>query len=278
MRVIPSHKSNRISTGIEGLDRMLEGGLMAGRIYMLSGDSGSGRSTICGHFLMDGVKKGEDVLYVTIDSPPGDLSANLSSFNWDAGKIIILNAHPRVREYKVRGSLLEVTSQRSVGSLKDMDDKDRPVQPGTSADLSLPTLQLMLKKEFEAKSYQRLVIDSIISLKLLGAQDVQWELGINSIIRLLMEEGVTSLIVSDNHKRDEPLRPEFLMSHGILRTHRFIVNGKVHRGIYVEKMRGSAHDLQIRPLDITHKGVEVNSAKALMPEVLSQLSTRYPMP
>jgi len=276
--MLSSQKVKRVSTGIDGLDKMLEGGLVASRIYMLSGDAGSGRSTICGHFLMDGVKKGEDVLYVTVDSPPADLSANLSSFNWDAGKIIILNAHPRVREYKVRGSLLEVTSQRSVGSLKDMDDnRDKPVQPGSSADLSLPTLQLMLKKEFESMSYQRLVIDSIISLKLLGAQDIQWELGINSILRLLMEEGVTTLMVTDNHRRDEPLRPEFLMAHGIIKTHRIVVNGKVYRGIYVEKMRGSSHDQQIRPLDITERGVEVNSSKALMPEVLSQLSSKYPM-
>jgi len=276
--MLSQQKLKKMSTGIEGLDKMLEGGLIASRIYILAGDAGSGRSTICGHFLMEGVKKGEDVLYVTVDSPPADISANLSSFNWDAGKIIILNAHPRVREYKVRGSLLEVTSQRSVGSLKDMEDKDRPAQPGSSADLSLPTLQLMLKKEFESKSYQRLVIDSIISLKLLGGQDIQWELGINSILRLLMEEGVTTLIVSDTPKRDEPLRAEFLMAHGIIRTHRFVVNGKVYRGIFVEKMRGSAHDLQMRPLDITNKGVEVSSSKTLMPEILSQLSSRYPMP
>ena len=271
-------KLNRAHTGIEGLDRMLEGGLLANRTYILAGDAGSGRSSICGHFLMEGVNKGEDVLYVTVDSPPADISSNLSSFKWDAGKIMILNAHPRVREFKVRGSLLEVTSQRSVGSLKDMDDKDKPVQPGTSADLSLPTLQLMLKKEFEGKSYQRLVIDSIISLKLLGGQDVQWELGINSILRLLMEEGVTTLIVSDTPKHEEPLRPEFLMAHGVIRTHRFVVNGKVYRGVFVEKIRGSGHDMQMRPLDITGKGVEVDSSKVLMPAVLSQLSTRYPTP
>jgi KaiC/GvpD/RAD55 family RecA-like ATPase len=274
--MLPHHGLKRASTGVDGLDRMLDGGLIAGRTYILAGDAGSGRSTICGHFLMDGVKKGEDVLYVTVDSPPADISANLSSFNWDPGKIIILNAHPRVREYKVRGSLLEVTSQSSVGALADMGDEEAP-KAGSAADLSLPTLQLMLKKEFESKSYNRLVIDSIISLKLLGAQDIQWELGINSILRLLMEEGVTTLIVSDTPKRDDPLRPEFLMAHGIIRTHRFVVNGKVYRGVFVEKMRGSAHDMQMRPLDITPKGVEVSYTKTLMPEIISQLSSRYPL-
>jgi len=275
---MPSNKVGKVSTGISGLDKMVDGGLLEGRLYMLAGDAGSGRSTICGHFLMDGVNKGEEVLYVTVDSPPGDISTNLSSFNWDAGKIIILNAHPRVREYKARGSLLEVTSQRSVGSLKDMDENDQQAQVGSSADLSLPTLQLMLKKEFESKSYQRLVIDSIISLKLLGAQEIQWELGINSILRLLMEEGITTLVVSDTPKKDEPLRPEFLMAHGIIRTQRFVVNGKVHRGIFIEKMRGTAHDTQVRPLDITAKGVEIETGKLLKPEVLTQLAQKYPIP
>lgn len=273
-------KLGRVSTGIDGLDRMLEGGLISGRTYILSGDAGSGKSTICGHFMMEGVKNGEEVLYVTIDSPPADINANMQSFGWDAGKIMILNAHPKVREYKVRGSLIEVASQRGVGSLKEMDDKEKLAQQeaGTSADLSLPSLQLRLQKEFEDKSYDRLVIDSVISLRLLGAEEIQWELGINSVLRLLAEEGVTTMIVADNTKIHERVRPEFFLSHGIIKTHRIVAGGKVFRCIYIEKLRGSSHDTQVHPLRITSKGLEVDTMKPLPSEVLAELSKKYPAP
>lgn len=271
----------RVSTGVDGLDEMLDGGLISGRTYILSGDAGSGRSTLCAHFLMEGVKNGEDVLYVTIDSNPEDISANISSFGWDTGKIMILNAHPRVREYKVRGSLIEVSStSKTAAALKDTGDKGKAAQQpaGGQADLSLPSLQLRIQKEFEDHSYDRLVIDSVVSLKLLSSEEISWELGINSIFRLLSEEGITALIVADNPKPSEAVRPEFFMSHGIIKTCRLTANGKVYRSIYVEKLRGSGHDTQMRPMRITSKGLEVDSTKAMLPEVLAPFAQRFPRP
>jgi circadian clock protein KaiC len=281
MTVLSAQGLDRISTGITGLDEMLDGGLIAGRTYILSGDAGSGRSTLCAHFLMEGIRNGEEVLYVTIDSNPADISANIASFGWDVGKIMILNAHPRVREYKVRGSLIEVSStSKSAASLKMMDDKEKAAQQqaGIQADLSLPSLQLRLQKEFEDHSYDRLVIDSVVSLKLLSSEEISWELGINSILRLLSEEGITTMIVADNPKPTEPVRPEFFMAHGIIKTCRLVASGRVYRAVYVEKMRASTHDNQVRPMRITSKGVQVDSTKTMLPEVLASLALKFPRP
>lgn len=270
----------RVSTGIEGLDKMLDGGLFAGRLYLLIGNSGSGRSTIGGHFLMDGIQQGEDVLYVAIDSSPSDISACMSSFGWDARKIVILNAHPKVRDYKVRGSVVEVSSQRTVGAMGEMGEWDKPSQQtgGVSSDLSLPSLQLMLQKELEDKSYDRILIDSLASLKMFGAEEIQWELGINSIFRLLAEEGATTLMISDVPKPSEPVRAEFFLSRGIIRTIRSVVGGKMYRGIFVEKFRGSAHDLHIRPMRITSTGIQIDAGKTLPPTVIPGLSRDFPKP
>lgn len=273
-------KMNRVSTGIENLDKMLHGGLIAGRTYIVAGDPGSGKSTLCSHFLMEGIKNEETVLYVTIDEPPADISSNLGSFGWDPGKITILNAHPKVKDYKVRGSLIEVAAHRSIGALKEMDKKEeKGSKDGSSGpDLSLPGLQLMLQKEFDAKSYDRLVIDSIISLRLLGAKEIEWELGINSLIRLLTEENITTLLVSNNPYPDERLRSEFFLSRGILRMHRMTVKGKIYRCIYIEKFKGSAHDPQVRSMKITFRGIEIDSKRSLPPEAMETLIRRYPRP
>ncbi|MEM2839045.1 MAG: ATPase domain-containing protein [Thermoplasmata archaeon] len=275
-----NHELMRVPTGIEGLDRMLDGGLFAGRLYLLIGNSGSGRSTIGGHFLMDGIQHGEDVLYVAIDSSPADINACMSCFGWDTRKIVILNAHPRVRDYKARGSVVEVSSQRTVGAMGEMGEWDKASQqPGTvSSDLSLPTLQLMLQKELEDKSYDRILIDSLTSLKMFGAEEIQWELGINSIFRLLAEEGATTLMISDVPRIPEPVRAEYFLSRGIIRTIRTVVGGKTHRGIFVEKFRGSAHDLHVRPMRITQKGVHIDADKTLPPAIMAEIAREFPRP
>ena len=275
----PASKRRRASTGIEGLDKMLDGGLIPGRTYILMGDHGSGKSTLCGHFLMEGIKRGEEVLYVTIDAPPSDISTSFIGYGWDAGKITILNAHPRVRDYKARGSLIEVAAQRSVSTISEMSDKEKGNnQALVSPDLSLPSLQLMLQKEFESKAYDRLVIDSILSLRMLGAEEVQWEIGINSIFRLLAEEGLTTIIVSDIPKQYDNIRPEFILSRGIIRMNRLVVAGKTYRAISAQKMRGSGHDDQVRPVKITSHGITVEASKVLPPEVVTQLAMSFPKP
>ncbi|RYZ85982.1 MAG: circadian clock protein KaiC, partial [Proteobacteria bacterium] len=55
-----------ISTGIPGLDHVLGGGLTKERLYLLEGDPGSGKTTMALQFLIEGAKRGENVLYITL--------------------------------------------------------------------------------------------------------------------------------------------------------------------------------------------------------------------
>jgi KaiC/GvpD/RAD55 family RecA-like ATPase len=57
----------RISTGISGLDQLIQGGLPAESITLVSGPPGSGKSIFCFQFLYRGVKENEKVLYLTLD-------------------------------------------------------------------------------------------------------------------------------------------------------------------------------------------------------------------
>ena len=56
----------RISTGSEGLDNILGGGLDANRMYLYEGSPGAGKTTIAMQFLLEGVSQGKHVLYVTL--------------------------------------------------------------------------------------------------------------------------------------------------------------------------------------------------------------------
>jgi predicted ATP-dependent serine protease len=66
--------SDRISTGIAELDSVLGGGLTAQRVYLLEGTPGSGKTTIALQFLLDGAKRGEQGLYITLSETAAELS------------------------------------------------------------------------------------------------------------------------------------------------------------------------------------------------------------
>src|SRR5918998_1334655 len=64
-----------VSTGISGLDDILAGGLPAGRLYLLQGDPGTGKTTVAVQFLLEGVRAGEPVVYVTLSETRDELDS-----------------------------------------------------------------------------------------------------------------------------------------------------------------------------------------------------------
>jgi len=259
---------HRMSTGVEGMDQMLDGGLIPGRPYVVAGSYGSGKTTFCVQFLQQGVRQGERALFVSIDEPPAELRENVRFLGWDVGKIRILDVHPAAKAYSKRVSLVEVAAQRAVGSLRDAraDAKTESMKQ-MSPDLSPQSLQLMLKQELQEVKYSRVVIDSLTSLKRLSGEGEDNDSGIMSLLRFLSEANVTSLIVTD---LPDPttLEPEMFLSRGIIKFHRLMVASKTERCVSVEKFRGSAHDSLPRPLIITKSGVAVDADKKVGKPIL----------
>ena len=82
-RMQPTQKPDSISTGIEGLDEILGGGFTPHRLYLLEGEPGSGKTTMGLQFLLDGVRHGETVLYVTLSETAEELRGVAASHGWD---------------------------------------------------------------------------------------------------------------------------------------------------------------------------------------------------
>jgi len=83
---------DRVSTGVEGLDKMLGGGLIAGRPYVIGGPPGSGKSILCTHFLLDGLQRGESCMIVALDEPPSEIRSNMSAFGWNLDSLMAVDA------------------------------------------------------------------------------------------------------------------------------------------------------------------------------------------
>src|SRR5689334_556893 len=72
----------RASTGVEGLDFVLDGGFARNRLHLLEGNPGSGKTTIALQFLMSGAAQGEPGIYVSLAETEHELRDGARSHGW----------------------------------------------------------------------------------------------------------------------------------------------------------------------------------------------------
>ena len=86
--------SERAPTGISGLDYLLRGGVPAHRIHLIEGHPGSGKTTFGLQFLLEGLRRGESCLYITLSETAEELRANAASHRWSLDGIHIQEVQP----------------------------------------------------------------------------------------------------------------------------------------------------------------------------------------
>src|SRR6201991_3441900 len=81
--------SGRIATGISGLDDILGGGLTPYRVYLVEGTPGTGKTTLSLQFLLEGLKRGEAGLYITLSETADEHSAVAATHGWSLEKLFL---------------------------------------------------------------------------------------------------------------------------------------------------------------------------------------------
>ena len=83
---------NRVPTGIVELDGLIEGGLRAGKTYLVVGEPGTGKTVFGLQFLVNGLMEKEKGLYVAIDEKPADVLDQAASLGWYLARFIVSKA------------------------------------------------------------------------------------------------------------------------------------------------------------------------------------------
>ncbi|ASJ09129.1 ATPase [Thermococcus siculi] len=221
----------RISTGIPGLDAMLHGGLIPGRVYLVKGAPGTGKTTLAMHFVMAGVENGENVLYVTLEEPAENLKADMSKLGF--------------KLYDPHFSLIDATptAERYVLITDFFEEFAENIEKMTDA----------IKRQFQEKRYTRIVIDPITMLKLTATKEIEYRRAFLSFIKSMMRLKTTVLLTSEVERTDIE---EYLVS-GVIELKAFNTSGRLTRGVRITKLRGSSFDDAIRPYEITDNGIVV---------------------
>ncbi len=246
---------DKIETGTPGLDEMLDGGLIPGRTYIVSGPSGTGKTTLCIQFLLQGAMHGERVLYIALDEPPNEVKRNMTNLGWDLSLIQVFDATPDVMSYD-KTPVRDVSTEREVTYFKEVPDRIRVTSDKSPSDISINTVQEMLKQEMKVRKYTRVVVDSLTSLRYFYIKTSEENASMISFFRLLSDLGVTTLATVHMPEIAKP-DVEAHMARGEIHLHRWLDARGLMRGVTIEKYRGSAHDPQLRSMKITSGGVEV---------------------
>ena len=166
----------KAQTGVEGLDDILAGGLQRGRVYLLEGSPGTGKTTIAMQFLMAGAAAGERGLYITLSETEEELRDERRLARLDARRAI------DIFELVPPESLLDEEQQQSLLY---------------SSDLELGETTKRIFEAVERAKPQRVVLDSLSEIRLLAQSSLRYRRQILALKHYFARNGATVLMLDD---------------------------------------------------------------------------------
>lgn len=219
-------KAGTVSTGIEGLDEVLGGGIPKGSVVLVSGGTGSGKSILASQFLYKGITENKEAgFYISFDERKRSLYKNLAKFGWnfsayEAQKKFIFIEYP-IHEAK------EFLSQENT------------------------LFNLIVELGIE-----RIVIDSITPLTMLYEDEQKERQEMMKLIDTLRSWGTTTLLVSENKEERDNTGIEPLCD-GVIRLGSIDKKSFSIKTLEVVKMRGVDHVQKAVPFKVTETGMKV---------------------
>jgi len=143
----------KAATGVSGLDDILLGGLARNRLHLLEGSPGTGKTTIALQFLMEGAKRGETGIYISLAETDHELRAGAASHGWT------IDEHVEILELVPPESVLDPDQQQSLLY---------------SSDLELGEATQRMFAAIERLKPKRVVIDSLSEIRLLAQSSLRY--------------------------------------------------------------------------------------------------------
>lgn len=216
------------TTGISGLDDVLNGGLTRNRIYLVMGDPGVGKTTLGLHFLREGVALGERVLYIALSETRDEIEAVAESHGWSLEGVDIFEYSAASRLDEAEDSTLFHPSEVELGqATRTMIEAVERVKP------------------------QRVVIDSLAEVRLLAQSPLRYRRQILGLKHYFTGKQSTVLLLDDKDVASGDMQL-LTLAHGVLLLEQLApMYGAERRRMRVSKLRGvkyrgGFHDVTIR--------------------------------
>ncbi len=224
-----SKREKRISTGIAGLDQVLNGGLPENHFYLVEGDPGTGKTTLALQFLLEGRKEGESVLYVTLSETESELRTVAESHGWS----------------------LDGVGLFELGSIEERLSAEEQYTVFHPADVELSETTKRICEEVDKSQATRVVFDSLSEMRLLAREPLRYRRQVLALKQFFAGRKCTVLLLDDRGPQQADLQLQSI-SHGVILLERIAVEyGGARRRLTVLKMRGlefteGHHDYSIK--------------------------------
>jgi circadian clock protein KaiC len=224
------HHTGRLQTGVPGLDDVLAGGLIPERLYLIDGNPGSGKTTFALQFLLEGVRRGEKCLYVTLSETREELSAGAHSHGWSLDGLEIVELVPD-QQQELQG-----------------DGQLTMIHP---SDVELSETMAKILAAIENIHPQRVVFDSLSEMRLLAQSSLRYRRQILALKQFFVGRGATVMLLDDRTAEGPDLQLHSI-AHGVIGLYVTVpAYGQGRRHMQVLKFRGSDfvsgyHDFSIR--------------------------------
>ena len=207
---------HRVSTGISGLDNILCGGLDPERLYLVEGEPGTGKTTLALQFLLEGVNRGENGLYVTLSESERELRLVAKRHGWTLDKL----------------SLFELVPPEA--SL----DPDKELTLFHPAELELSETSKLIFDRVNEIQPARVVFDSLSEMRLLAQNSLRYRRQILAMKHFFAGRRCTVLLLDDLSSTEGDLQLHSI-AHGVISLHQMALDyGAERRRMRVKKMRG----------------------------------------
>jgi len=241
-------KSDRVPTGIAGLDEMLAGGFLPGTAVLVRGAPGTGKTTLALQYLVHGARRGEPGVLISFEEFPQSLHRDAEALGWN---------------------------------LKELESKELLYLHFTSPLVLLESLQQPnspLSRLLLNGGIRRVVLDSVTHFTRLTNDPHELRGVYNTLINALKREQVTALLAGEESRFENQRLEQGKLSYlvdAIVLLRYVEIDSAVQRAIVVIKVRGSDHVKEIRRYEISPKdGIVVTGVFEGREGILSGISHR----
>ena len=223
------------ATGTAGLDHVLGGGFTPNRLYLIEGDPGAGKTTLALCYLLEGAKRGERGMYVTLSETREEINAVAASHGWSLDPVHIVEL---------------VASEESL-----TPDSQYTMYHPSETELGETTRKVL--EEVERVKPRRVVFDSLSELRLLAQNPLRYRRQILALKQFFAGRRCTVLLLDDRTSEDTDLQVRSI-AHGVLTLEQLSPEyGAERRRLRVVKLRGKAYKGGYHDFTIVKGGLEV---------------------
>jgi KaiC/GvpD/RAD55 family RecA-like ATPase len=240
--------TDRIFTGVHGLDDKMQGGFVKGSINLVTGKTGTGKTAFCASFLYAGAQKNEPGVYVTTEEPEVDIKEDIKSmFNWDIDEL--------EKKDFIKFLVLEPVIPVELNREEEM-----------SRILKIYVYDLYSRIEEIVKKTkaQRLVIDSTTIIEMFIQDEYLRRVALMKFIGDLKKLGVTTIVTGTVPEGTDLLSIggiiEFFVD-SVIKLEFLPIAEEFKRTLTIRKMRRTDHSIYIHPFEMTKNGLKVLEIK-----------------